>query len=65
MRDPRPSPMLEELASNLTHPVLAFASDEAQRQLVALRLASPLRPAEADPVDGLALFDQARSPKLL
>jgi len=42
-------------------------SADRQRQLIALRLASPMRPAAdrtAAPVDGLGLFDQDRSPAL-
>lgn len=41
---------------------------ERERQLVALRSASPMRPAQygtTAPVDGLALFDHARQPALL
>lgn len=39
---------------------------ERAAQLAALAVKAPLRPTTApDPVDGLALFDQARSPSLL
>jgi hypothetical protein len=41
---------------------------DRQRVEIALRLKSPLRPAQyghAAPVDGLGLFDQIRSPTML
>ena len=41
-------------------------STESERQLIAARSASPMRPLDrqAAPVDGLALFDAFRSPEL-
>lgn len=43
----------------------ASASAERDRQLLALKLASPNRPAAPQhDVDGLALFDTARQPSL-
>jgi hypothetical protein len=49
--------------------VVELPSEHAQRaaQLVQLRLASPMRPpaGRTHDVDGLALFDTARQPRLL
>ena len=44
-----------------------YAVTERDRQLIAARLSSPIRPLDrtAAPVDGLALFDQVRSPAML
>lgn len=44
-----------------------YAVTERDRQLIAIRLSSPIRPLDrtAAPVDGLALFDQVRSPAFL
>lgn len=42
-------------------------SCETERQLIAVRAASPMRPLDrrTAPVDGLALFDHARSPVMI
>ncbi|MDP9412673.1 MAG: hypothetical protein M3Q08_00970 [Pseudomonadota bacterium] len=64
---PGQSPTMDQLAADMTHKILSWASEDTQRQLIALRLASPLRPIGrgSAPVDGLDLFDAVRSPKLL
>ena len=66
MDDNKPG-FAETILAEPFHRAQSFASAELQREIVALRLAAPIRPhdrSSAD-VDGLDLFDFARSPRLI